>query len=125
MKTALWVLKILSSIVLIFMITEDTFMGSDILWTDVQYVIYFDSILLFILLIWYKTQSKEIKESKSIVLYILLHGNLIKGFGYSFCDLLYQLNEARKQSITTKQPIKIIKITISDSIIHSADVFVE
>lgn len=107
------------------MITEDTFMSSDILWTDVQYVIYFDTILLFILLIWYQTQSKESKENKPIVLYMLLHDNIIKGFGYSFCDLTYQLNEARQQSIVTRQIIKIVKLTITETTIHTQDVFVE
>lgn len=124
MKQIIWILKLISSAILIFALKEDTFLGSDILWSDVQIIVLIDTIILMVLLYLYVTPARK-SQSNLKVIYMLIYGNTIKGFGFSFCDLTYQLNEARRAAITSKQQIKVIKLIITDTLIKSEEVFVE
>lgn len=124
MKQIIWILKLISSAILIFALKEDTFLGSDILWSDVQIIVLIDTVILMVLLCLYVTPARK-SQSNLIVIYMLIYGNTIKGFGFSFCDLTYQLNEARRAAITSKQQIKVIKLIITDTLIKSEEVFVE
>ena len=125
MKTFIWILKCISSVVLLFMITGDTFLGKEVLWSDLTIVIWIDVLLLICLHSIVKPFSQPKEQDKDIVLYILFYGNIIKGFGYSMQDLIYVLNEVRKLSITSKQEVKLTKIIITKDCIKSEDVFIE
>lgn len=125
MKQIIWALKIISSAILIFALKEDTFIGSDILWSDIQVIVLIDTVVLMVLLYLYVVPAKRKTQSNLKTIYMLIYGNTIKGFGFSFCDLTYQLNEARRAAITSKQQIKVIKLLITDTLIKSEEVFVE
>ena len=125
MKTFIWILKCISSVVLLFMITGDTFLGKEILWSNLTIAVYIDILLLICLYIITKPFSQPKEQDKDIILYILFYGNTIKGFGYSMQDLIYILNGVRKLSITSKQEIKLTKIIITKNYIKSEDIFIE
>ena len=128
MKKLIWILKCISSVVLLFMITEDTFLGRDILWSDLTIAIWIDVLLLICLHPIVKPFSQPKEQHNDIVLYILLYGEIIKGFGYSLSDLTYLLNQLRTMPLpaTISRPtIKITKIIISESRITSEDIIVE
>lgn len=125
MEQIIWILKLISSAILIFALKEDTFLGSDILWSDIQVIVLIDIVILMVLLYLYITPVKRKSQSNLKTIYMLIYGNTIKGFGFSFCDLIYQLNEARRAAITSKQQIKVIKLLITDTLIKSEEVFVE
>lgn len=126
MKKILWILKCISSVVLLFMITGDTFLGKDILWSDLTIAIWIDVLLLICLHPIVKPFSQPKEQHKDIILYILLYDNTIQGFGYSMQDLIYALNQARQTSmIIHKDVIKITKITITKNCIKSKDIFIE
>lgn len=124
MKQIIWILKLISSAILIFALKEDTFFGSDILWSDIQIIVLIDTVILMVLLCLYVTPARKSKSNLKVI-YMLIYGNTIKGFGFSFCDLTYQLNEARRAAITSRQQIKVIKLIITDTLIKSEEVFVE
>lgn len=128
MKTFIWILKCISSVALLFMITGDTFLGKEVLWSDLTVIIWIDILLLICLHPIVKPFSQSKEQHEDIVLYILLYGEIIKGFGYSLSDLTYQLNSLRTMplSATISRPtIKITKIIISDSRITSEDIIIE
>lgn len=128
MKRLIWILKCISSVVLLFMITEDTFLRRDILWSDLTIAIWIDVLLLICLHPIVKPFSQPKEEHKDIILYILLYGEMIKGFGYCLSDLTYQLNSLRTMLLpaTISRPtIKITKIIISEAGIESKDIIVE
>lgn len=126
MKKYIWVLKCISSVVLLFMITEDTFLGKEVLWSDLTIAIWTDVLLLICLHPIVKPFSQPKEQHKDIILYILLYDNSIQGFGYSMQDLIYALNQARQTSmIIHKNIIKITKITITKNCIKSEDIFIE
>ena len=125
MKTFIWILKCISSVILLFMITNDTFLGKEILWSDLTIAVCIDILLLICLHPIVKPFSEPKEQHTDIILYILFYGNTIKGFGYSMQDLIYVLNEVRKLSITSKQEVKLTKIIITKSYIKSEDIFIE
>ena len=125
MKQIALTAKLISSALLIFALKEDTFLGSDILWSDIQIMILIDTVILMVLLYLYITPAKRKSQSNLKIIHMLIYSNTIKGFGFSFCDLTYQLNEARRDAITSKQQIKVVKLLITDSLIKSEDVLVE
>lgn len=125
MKKYIWILKCLSSVVLLFMITGDTFLGKEVLWSDLTIAIWIDVLLLICLHPIVKPFSQPKEQHTETILYILFYGNIIKGFGYSMQDLIYVLNEVRKLSITSKQEVKLTKIIITKSYIKSEDIFIE
>ena len=126
MKKTLWILKCISSIVLLFMITGDTFLGKEVLWSDLKIIIWIDVLLLICLHLIVKPFSQPKEQHKDIILYILLYDNSIQGFGYSMQDLIYALNQARQTSmIIHKNIVKITKITITKNCIKSEDIFIE
>ena len=49
MKTLIWIVKCISSVVLLFMITGDTFLGKEVLWSDLTIAIWVDVLLLICL----------------------------------------------------------------------------
>lgn len=126
MKTFIWILKCISSVILLFMITGDTFLGKEVLWSDLTIAIWIDVLLLICLHPIVKPFSQPKEQHKDIILYILLYDNSIQGFGYSMQDLIYALNQARQTSmIIHKNIVKITKITITKNCIKSEDVFIE
>lgn len=125
MKTLIWIVKCISSVVLLFMITGDTFLGKEVLWSDLTIAIWIDVLLLICLHPIVKPFSQPKEQHTETILYILFYGNIIKGFGYSMQDLIYVLNEVRKLSITSKQEVKLTKIIITKSYIKSEDIFIE
>lgn len=123
MKTLIWILKCTSSVVLLFMITGDTFLGKEVLWSDLTIAIWIDVLLLICLYLIVKPFSQPKEEHKDIILYILLYGEIIKGVGYSLSDLTYQLNSLYMISSYPNSPtIKVKKILISGSTIMWKDV---
>jgi hypothetical protein len=126
MKTFIWILKYILSVVLLFMITGDTFLGKEILWSDLKVIIWIDVLLLICLHPIVKPFSEPKEQHKDTILYILIYDNTIQGFGYSMQDLIYALNQARQTSmIMHKDIIKITKITITKNCIKSEDIFIE
>ena len=126
MKTFIWILKYISSVVLLFMITGDIFLGKDILWSDLTIAIWIDVLLLICLYPIVKPFSQPKEQHTETILYILLYDNTIQGFGRSMQDLIYALNQARQTSmIIHKDIIKITKITITKDYIKSEDIFIE
>ena len=128
MKTFIWILKCISSVILLFMITNDTFLGKEILWSDLTIAIWIDLLLLICLHPIVKPFSQPKEQHKDIILYILLYGNSIQGFGYSLSDLTYKLNNLRTTQLpaTISRPIiKVTKIIISKSNITSENVIIE
>lgn len=123
MKRLIWILKCISSVILLFMITQDTFLGRDILWSDLTIAIWIDVLLLICLHPIVKPFSEPKEQHTDIVLYILFYGNTIKGFGYGLSDLTYQLNSLYAiPSSPTSPTIKVKKILISGSTIMWEDV---
>lgn len=126
MKTLIWIAKCISSVVLLFMITGDTFLGKEVLWSDLTVAIWIDVLLLICLHPIIKPFSEPKEQHTDIVLYILFYGNTIKGFGFSMQDLISALNQARQASmIIHKDIIKITKVTMTKNCIKSEDVFIE
>ena len=128
MKTLIWIAKCISSVVLLFMITGDTFLGKEVLWSDLKIIIWIDILLLICLHPIVKPFSQPKEQHKDIILYILLYGNSIQGFGYSLSDLTYKLNNLRTTQLpaTISRPIiKVTKIIISKSNITSENVIIE
>ena len=126
MKTLIWIVKCISSVVLLFMITGDTFLGKEVLWSDLTIAIWIDVLLLICLHPIVKPFSQPKEQHTETILYILFYGNTIKGFGYSMQDLISALNQARQASmIMHKDIIKITKVTITKDCIKSEDVFIE
>lgn len=126
MKTLIWIVKCISSVVLLFMITGDTFLGKEVLWSDLTIAIWIDVLLLICLHPIVKPFSEPKEQHTDIILYILFYGNTIKGFGFSMQDLISALNQARQASmIIHKDIIKITKVTITKDYIKSEDVFIE
>lgn len=126
MKTVIWILKCISSVALLFMITGDTFLGKEVLWSDLTVIIWIDILLLICLhpIIRPFSQSKE--QDGETIIYILFYGSTIKGFGRSMQDLIYALNQARQASmIVHKDIVTITKVTITEDCIKSEDVFIE
>ena len=127
-KTIIWILKCISSVTLLFMITGDTFLGKEVSWLDLTVIIWIDILLLICLHPIVKPFSQPKEQHKNIVLYILLYGEMIKGFGYSLSDLTYQLNSLRTMPLPatiSRQTIKITKIIISEVGIISKDIIIE
>lgn len=123
MKTLIWIAKCISSVVLLFMITGDTFLGKEVLWSDLTIAIWIDILLLICLHPIVKPFSQPKEQHNDIVLYILLYGNIMKGIGYSLSDLTYQLNSLYTiPSSPTSPTIKVKKILISGSTIMWEDV---
>ena len=128
MKTLIWIAKCISSVVLLFMITGDTFLGKEVLWSDLTIAIWIDVLLLICLYPIVKPFSEPKEQHTDIVLYILFYGEMIKGFGYSLSDLTYQLNSLQTMPLpaTISRPtIKITKIIILEAGITSKDIIVE
>lgn len=126
MKTLIWILKYISSVVLLFMITGDTFLEKEVLWSDLTVAIWIDVLLLICLHPIVKPFSEPKEQHTETILYILFYGNIIKGFGFSMQDLISALNQARQASIIIhKDIIKITKITITKNCIKSEDIFIE
>lgn len=126
MKTLIWIAKCISSVVLLFMITEDTFLGKEVLWSDLTIAIWIDVLLLICLHPIVKPFSQPKEQHTETILYILFYGNTIQGFGFSMQDLISALNRARQASMTIhKDIIKITKVTITKDCIKSEDVFIE
>lgn len=126
MKKYIWILKCISSVVLLFMITGDTFLGKEVLWSDLTIAIWIDVLLLICLHPIVKPFSEPKEEHKQTILYILFYGNTIKSFGFSMQNLISALNQARQTSmIIHKDIIKITKVTITKDCIKSEDVFIE
>lgn len=126
MKKYIWILKCISSVVLLFMITEDTFLEKEVLWSDLTIAIWIDVLLLICLHPIVKPFSEPKEEHKQTILYILFYGNTIKGFGFSMQNLISALNQARQASmIIHKDIIKITKVIITKDCIKSEDVFIE
>lgn len=128
MKTLIWIVKCISSVVLLFMITGDTFLGKEVLRSDLTVAIWIDVLLLICLHPIVKPFSKPKEQHTDIVLYILFYGEMIKGFGYGLSDLTYQLNHLRTMPLpaTISRPtIKVTKIVISEVAITSKDIIVE
>ena len=128
MKTLIWILKCISSVVLLFMITEDTFLGKEVLWSDLTIAIWVDVLLLICLHPIVKPFSQSKEQHNDIVLYILFYGEMIKGFGYSLSDLTYQLNHLRTMPLPvtiSRSTIKVTKIVISKVAITSKDIIIE
>lgn len=123
MKTFIWILKCISSVILLFMITNDTFLGKEILWSDLTIAIWIDVLLLICLHPIVKSFSEPKEQHTDIILYILFYGEMIKGAGYSLSDLTYQLNSLYAISSYPNSPtIKVKKILISGSTIMWEDV---
>ena len=123
MKTLIWIAKCISSVVLLFMITGDTFLGKEVLWSDLTIAIWIDILLLICLHPIVKPFSQPKEQHKNIILYILFYGEMIKGIGYSLSDLTYQLNSLYAISSYPNSPtIKVKKILISESTIMWEDV---
>lgn len=126
MKTLIWITKCISSVVLLFMITRDTFLGKEVLWSDLTIAIWIDILLLICLHPIVKPFSQSKEQYTETILYILFYGSTIKGFGYSMQDLISALNQARQTSmIIHKDIIRITKVTITKDCIKSEDVFIE
>ena len=128
MKKFIWILKCISSVALLFMITGDTFLGKEVLWSDLTVIIWIDILLLICLHPIVKPFSQPKEERKQIILYMLLYGEIIKGFGYNLSDLTYQLNQLRTMPLpaTISRPtIKVTKIIISEVEIISKDIIIE
>lgn len=123
MKTLIWIAKCISSVVLLFMITGDTFLGKEVLWSDLTIAIWIDILLLICLHPIVKPFSQPKEQHTDIVLYILFYGNIMKGIGHSLSDLTYQLNSLYAMpSSPTSPTIKVKKILISGSTIMWEDV---
>lgn len=128
MKTFIWILKCISSVILLFMITGDTFLGKEVLWSDLKIIIWIDVLLLICLHPIVKPFSQPKERHNGIVLYILFYGEMIKGLGYSLSDLTYKLNHLRTMQLpaTISRPtIKVTKIIISKSTIALEDIIIE
>lgn len=126
MKTLIWIVKCISSVVLLFMITGDTFLGREVLWSDLTIAIWIDVLLLICLHPIVKPFSEPKEQHTETILYILFYSSTIKGFGRSMQDLISTLNQARQASmIIHKDIIKITKVTITKDCIKSEDVFIE
>lgn len=128
MKKFIWILKCISSVVLLFMITGDTFLGKEMLWSDLTVAIWIDVLLLICLHPIVKPFSQSKEQHNDIILYILFYGEMIKGLGYSLSDLSYQLNHLRTMQlpVTISRPtIKVTKIIISEIAITSEDIIIE
>ena len=128
MKTLIWIAKCISSVVLLFMITGDTFLGKEVLWSDLTVAIWIDVLLLICLHPIVKPFSEPKEQHKDIILYILFYGDSIQGFGYSLSDLTYQLNNLRTMPLPatiSRSIIKVTKIIISEATIKSKDIIVE
>ena len=126
MKTFIWILKCISSVVLLFMITGNTFLGKEILWSDLTVIIWIDILLLICLHSIVKPFSQSKEQDDETIIYILFYGSTIKGFGRSMQDLIYALNQARQASmIVHKDIVTITKVTITEDCIKSEDVFIE
>lgn len=128
MKTFIWILKCISSVVLLFMITGDTFLGKEVLWSDLTIAIWIDVLLLICLHPIVKPFEQPKEERKQTILYILFYGNAIKGFGYSLTDLsrrIYSLTQLRHSvSEESKLSLKALKITMTDTSIESEDIII-
>lgn len=123
MKTLIWIAKCISSVVLLFMITGDTFLGKEVLWSDLTVAIWVDVLLLICLHPIVKPFSEPKEQHTDIVLYILFYCGIIKGIGHSLSDLTYQLNSLYTiPSSPTSPTIKVKKILISGSTIMWEDV---
>lgn len=128
MKKFIWILKCISSVILLFMITGDTFLGKEVLWSDLTVAIWIDVLLLICLHPIVKPFSEPKEQHKDIILYILFYGNSIQEFGYSLSDLTYQLNNLRTMPLPetiSRSIIKVTKIIISETTITSKDIIVE
>lgn len=128
MKKFIWILKCISSVILLFMITGDTFLGKEVLWSDLTVAIWVDVLLLICLHPIVKPFSQPKEERKQTILYILFYGNAIKGFGYSLTDLahrIYSLTRLRQSvSEESKLSLKALKITMTDKSIESEDIII-
>lgn len=58
MKTLLWIIKCISSIILLILSSKDKIFNIDILWTDLQLAIQIDVVILIILYL-YITANKK------------------------------------------------------------------
>ena len=58
MKTLLWLIKCISSIILLVLSSKDKIFGIDILWADLQLAIDIDIVILIILYL-YTTANKK------------------------------------------------------------------
>lgn len=58
MKTLLWIIKCISSIILLVLSSKDKIFNIDILWTDLQLAIQIDIVILIILYL-YTTANKK------------------------------------------------------------------
>lgn len=128
MKTLIWIAKCISSVVLLFMITGDTLLRKEVLWSDLTIPIWIDVLLLICLYSIVKPFSEPKEQHNDIILYILFYGEMIKGLGYSLSDLSYQLNHLRTMQLpaTISRPtIKVTKIVISEIAITSEDIIIE
>lgn len=128
MKRLIWIVKCISSVVLLFMITGDTFLGKEVLWSDLTIAIWIDVLLLICLHPIVKPFSQPKEQHTDIVLYILFYGEMIKGFGYSLSDLTHKLNYLRTMQLpaTISRPtIKVTKIVISKTAIALEDIIIE
>ena len=126
MKRFIWILKCISSVILLFIITGDTFLGRDILWSDLTVIIWIDILLLICLHPIVRPFSQPKEQDNETIIYILLYGSTIKGFGRSMQDLIYALNQARQESmIVHKDIVTITKVTITEDCIKSEDIFIE
>lgn len=123
MKKFIWILKCISSVILLLMITGNTFLGKEVLWSDLSVAIWIDIVLLIYLYPLIKPFSESKEQHKDIVLYILFYDEMIKAAGYNLSDLSHQLNSLYSISSSPTSPtIKIKKIIISESIIVWEDV---
>lgn len=128
MKTLIWILKCISSVILLFIITGNTFLGTKVLLSDLTIIIWVDILLLICLHPIVKPFSQSEEQHTKTILYILFYGNAIKGFGYSLTDLAHRIYSLKrlKQSVSkeSKLSLKALKITMTNTSIESEDVII-